>query len=143
MEENTVIRLSKSLQNTDALAREISQWQASLRQMVEQDYLQKIRAAAQEEKAVTVEHPSREVTLLRALSAFADEGGKQKLDQACRSLLFLQTMAKIQQGVRICESDLLEARSSGGSIPAFSPARAAGIFMSLSLLSEFLSDQKA
>lgn len=142
MEENTVVRLSKSLQNTDPLAREISQLQTSLRQLVEQDYLQKIRAAAKEEQAVTFEHPSREVTLLRALSAFADEPGKRALDQACRNLLFLQTMTKIQQGVQLSENDLLEARSSGAGSSRLSPAKAAGLFMSLSLLSEFLSEEK-
>lgn len=141
MEENAVSRLSKSLQNTDPLTREISQLQSSLRQLVEQDYLQKIRAAAKEEQAVTIEHPSREVTLLRALSAFADEPGKRALDHACRSLLFLQTMAKIQQGVQLSENDLLEARSSGSANVSLSPARAAGLFMSLSLLSEFLSEE--
>lgn len=141
MEENTVVRLSKSLQNTDPLAREILQLQTSLRQLVEQDYLQKIRAATKEERAVTFEHPSREVTLLRALSAFADESGKRTLDHACRNLLFLQTMAKIQQGVQLSENDLLEARSSGSS-GRLSPAKAAGLFMSLSLISEFLSEEK-
>ncbi|MBM6829912.1 hypothetical protein H9X85_10200 [Anaerotignum lactatifermentans] len=140
MEENTVARLTRNLQNTDTLSREFQHLQSALRQMVEEDYLQKIRAAAREEQAVTVEHPSREITLLRALSAFADDRGRQQLDQACRGLVFLQTMTRIQQGVQRSEAGLLETRSSGGT-PAFSPARASGLFMGLSLLSEFLSEQ--
>lgn len=145
MEENTVFRLTKSLENTDGITKELSKLQYALKQMVEQDYLQKIHSAAQEEKAVTIEHPPREVTLLRALSAFTDEAGKQRLDQICQSLLLLQTMTKIQNGVQhtLAQTQLLEARSSDAPAHcAFLPtAQIAGVLMSLSLLSDYFSKE--
>lgn len=59
----------------------------------------KIQAAAALQQADAVEHPPREVTLLRALRAFTDDAGKSRLDEICRSLMLFHTMGQIRQNV--------------------------------------------
>ena len=70
MEENNVFHLAKILQNTDSARNELQTFLQAMQTRVEQDYLQKIQAAAALQQADAVEHPPREVTLLRALGAF-------------------------------------------------------------------------
>ena len=95
MEENNVFHLAKILQNTDSARNELQTFLQAMQTRVEQDYLQKIQAAAALQQADAVEHPPREVTLLRALGAFTDEAGKRRLDEACRSLMLFHTMGQI------------------------------------------------
>ena len=64
MSESNVANLAKTLQQTDGLERDFSQMFSSLRDTIEKEYLLKIRSAANQEKAIAVEHPPREVTLL-------------------------------------------------------------------------------
>ena len=142
MAENTVYSLAKSLQHTDGLERDFSQMLSALRDTIEKDYLLKIRSAADTEKAFAVEHPPREVTLLRALSAFMDENGKQQIDRMTRSLLFLHSMQHVQRSMEdFTAGNLLEARSTDTSVDANPPsaqsARMAGLFLALALADQF------
>ena len=75
MTENTLYTLARSLQQPSGVEQNLQQMLSSLKGTIESDYLQKIRTAAKSEKAFSVEHPPREVTLLRALSAFTDYSG--------------------------------------------------------------------
>ena len=141
MKENTVLELARSLQNTNTAQRETADFLQLMRQHLEQDSLQKIRSAASLQKCDAVEHPPREVTLLRALSAFTDERGKRQLDTACRSLLFCHTLQQIQQNIASCTQDgaFLETRSQsdGTCQPTPDTIRMAGLCMALSLLDSF------
>lgn len=142
MSENTIYALARTLQQTGGLERDFSQMLSSLQNTVETEYLQKIRSAARSEKNYSVEHPPKEVTLLRALSAFTDEKGREQLDRMTQSLLFLHTMQHIQQNVHaLSAGNLLEARSSDGSAaeepPSVHSARLAGLLLTLALTEHF------
>ena len=142
MTENTIYTLAHSLQQTTGLERELNQMLSTLQNTIETDYLQKIRTAAHTEKNFSVEHPPKEVTLLRALSAFTDESGKARIDQMTQSLLFLHTMQHIRQNVQALSAEnLLEARSTNGKTPEEMPsphaARLAGLLLTLALAEQF------
>lgn len=138
MEENNVFHLAKILQNTDSARNELQTFLQAMQTRVEQDYLQKIQAAAALQQADAVEHPPREVTLLRALGAFTDEAGKQRLDEACRSLMLFHTMGQIRQNVAYSleEGNELAVRDRSGETdctPSPQTVRMAGLLMMLSL----------
>lgn len=140
MSESNVYTLAKALQQTGGLERDFSEMFSGLRDTIEKEYLLKIRSAADREKALAVEHPPREVTLLRALSAFADENGKRQLDHMARSLLFLHSIQNVQRGLSDISpaGNLLETRSADGSaLPNAQSAQMAGLFLLLALADQF------
>ena len=142
MTENTLYTLARSLQQTSGLEQNLQQMLSSLKGTIESDYLQKIRTAAKSEKAFSVEHPPREVTLLRALSAFTDDRGREQLDRMTQSLLFLQTMQHIQQNVQeLSSGNLLAARSAEGGpaedLPSARSAQMAGLLLTLAMMERF------
>ena len=131
MEENNVFHLAKVLQNTDNARNELHTFLQAMQTRVEQDYLQKIQAAAAMQQADAVEHPPREVTLLRALRAFTDDAGKSRLDEICRSLMLFHTMA-----YSLAEGSPLAVRDRSGEescAPSPQTVRMAGLLMMLSL----------
>ena len=142
MPENTIYTLARSLQQTSGLEQNLNQMLSALKSTVESDYLQKIRTAAKHEKAFSVEHPPREVTLLRALSAFTNDKGREQLDRMTQSLLFLHTMQHIQQNVQeLSSGNLLAARSAEGQpaeeFPSARSAQLAGLLLTLALTERF------
>ena len=142
MSENTIYTLARTLQQTSGLKQDFSQMLSSLQNTIETEYLQKIRTAAKTEKSFSVEHPPKEVTLLRALSAFTDEKGREQLDRISQSLLFLHTMQNIQQNVQTFSAGtLLEARSADGNtaeeMPSARSAQMAGLLLALALADQF------
>lgn len=139
MPENTLYSLARSLQQTSGLEQNLNQMLSSLKNTVESDYLQKIRTAAKTEKNFSVEHPPKEVTLLRALSAFTDEKGREQLDRMTQSLLFLHTMQHIQQNVQeLSSGNLLAARSAEGQsaeeTPSARSVQMAGLLLTLAMM---------
>ncbi len=142
MSENTIYTLARTLQHTSGLERDLNHMLSTLQNTIETEYLQKIRSAARAEKSFSVEHPPKEVTLLRALSAFTDENGKARIDQMAQSLLFLHTMQHIRQNVsELTAGNLLEARSTDGTpaeeLPSSHSAQMAGILLALALADQF------
>ena len=142
MTENTLYTLARSLQQTSGLEQNLQEMLSSLKGTIESDYLQKIRTAAKSEKAFSVEHPPREVTLLRALSAFTDDRGREQLDRMTQSLLFLHTMQHIQQNVQeLSSGNLLAARSAEGGpaedLPSARSAQMAGLLLTLAMMERF------
>lgn len=138
MTENNIYTLARALQQTDGLEQDLSRMLSSLKGTIESEYLQKIRTAAREEKACSVAHPPREVTLLHALSAFADEKGRMQIDRMAQSLLFLHTLQQVRQNVQeLSSADLLAARSADGlsaeEMPSARFVKLAGLFMTLAL----------
>ena len=145
MEKNTIYHLAKTLQNTKEIQDVFSNLQHTIYDMVEKNYLQKIQTAARTERDMTIEHPSKEVTLLRAFAPFTDEKGQKRIQELCRNMLFLQAMGNIQQNVaQLTEKELLLAARSAGntsqeSLPSPASAQLAGILMTWTLFSEFHS----
>lgn len=139
MSESNVFALAKTLQQTDGLERDFAQMFSSLRDTIEKEYLLKIRSAADREKAFAVEHPPKEVTLLRALSAFTDEAGKRQIDQVTRSLLFLHSVQNVQKGLSdfSAAGNLLETRSADSSLPSARSAQMASLLLFLALADQF------
>lgn len=139
MPESNVFTLAKTLQQTDGLERDFSQMFSNLRDTIEKEYLLKIRSAADREKALAVEHPPREVTLLRALSAFTDEAGKRQIDQMTRGLLFLHSIQNVQRGLSdfSASGNLLETRSADSTLPSAHSAQMAGLLLFLALADQF------
>lgn len=140
MPENNLYSLARSLQKTDSLQQAISQMLSGIRESVENDYLQKIRFAADAEKAFAVEHPPREVTLLRALSAFTDENGRSQIDRMTQSLLFLHSLQHVHQHVQtLSDGNLLEVRSaeSGEEPPSLHSTQLAGLLLTIALTEKF------
>ena len=143
MSENTVYTLAKTLQKTDGLEKDFAQMLSALRDTVEKEYLLKIRSAANAAaEAFAKEHPPKEVTLLRALSAFMDEGGRAQLDRMTKGLMFLHTLQHVQRGVAdFSEGNLLAERSAEGGAPEDLPsaqsARMAGLLLTLALAEQF------
>lgn len=147
MSENNLYDLARTLQQTEGLQRDFSRMFSSLRDTIEKEYLLKIRSAANQEKAFAVEHPPREVTLLRALSAFADEPGRRRIDQMAHSLLFLHSIRNVQKNVleHTASGGLLETRSVGvpsgspgePSLPSAHSTQMAGLLLLLALADQF------
>ena len=140
MSENSITALARTLQHTESLQQDLSQMFSALQNTIETNYLQKIRTAARNEKDFSVEHPPREVTLLRALSAFTDENGRQQIDRMTQSLLFLHSLQHIQQNVQqFSEGNLLAARSAEGheDLPSLQSAQLAGLLLTLALTDQF------
>ncbi len=136
--ESNLYSLARTLQQTDTLEQKLSQLLSGLQESVEQDYLHKINLAADSEKAFAVEHPPREVTLLRALSAYADDAGRLQIERISQSLLFLHSLQHIEQNVSALSSPQLEARSAEGQeLPSVHSARAAGLLLALALAERF------
>ena len=138
MPENTIYTLARSLQQTSGLEQNLNQMLSALKSTVESDYLQKIRTAAKNEKAFSVEHPPREATFLRALSALPNDKGREQLDRMTQSLLFRHTMQHIQQNVQeLSSGNLLAARSAEGQpaeeFPSARSAQLAGLLLTLAL----------
>ena len=140
MSENNLYALARTLQQTDGLQRSFTEMLSALRESVEKDYIHKIHSAADHEKAFAVEHPPREVTLLRALSAFTDEKGRDQIDRMTQSLLFLHSLQHVQQNVQnLSMGNLLEARSAetAEELPSAQSARMAGLLLTLALAERF------
>ncbi|WP_458407161.1 hypothetical protein [Anaerotignum sp.] len=137
MSENTIYALARTLQQSNGLKQDFNQMLSALQNTIETEYLQKIRTAAKTEKTFSVEHPPKEVTLLRALSAFTDENGREQLDRISQSLMFLHTMQHIQQNVQaLSAGNLLEIRSAEGTeaLPSPHSVQMAGLLLTLALL---------
>ncbi|WP_313529687.1 hypothetical protein [Anaerotignum sp.] len=141
MERNMVYEIAKTLQQTEGLERDFLEMATSLREAIEKNYVQKIQLAAGDQKAFAVEHPPKEVTLLRALAPFLDENGRGQIGEITRSLLFMHTLQSVNQSVSNIAQDggLIAARSSDGATENLNPqtAKIAGLLMTLALVDKF------
>lgn len=141
MERNMIYDLAKTLQQTEGLEKDFLEMTTSLKEAIEKNYIQKIQLAAGDQKAFCVEHPPKEVTLLRAIAPFLDEGGRGQIREITRSLLFLHSLQDVNQNVASItqEGGLLAARSADGTDENLNPqaAKIAGLLMSIALMDKF------
>ncbi|NCC16614.1 MAG: hypothetical protein EOM28_09745 [Clostridia bacterium] len=141
MERNLIYELTKTLQQTEGLERDFQEMTTSLREAIERNYIQKIQLAAGDQKAFAVEHPPKEVTLLRAIAPFLDEKGRGQITDITRSLLFAHTLQNVNENVTSLAQDgaLIAARSSDGTGENLNPqaAKIAGLLLSIALMDKF------
>lgn len=141
MERNLIYELTKTLQQTEGLEKDFQEMTTSLREAIERNYIQKIQLAAGDQKAFAVEHPPKEVTLLRAIAPFLDEKGRGQISDITRSLLFAHTLQNVNENVTNLAQDgaLIAARSSDGTGENLNPqaAKIAGILLSIALMDKF------
>ncbi len=141
MERNLIYELAKTLQKTDGLEKDFLEMSTSLREAIEKNYIQKIQMAAGNQKAFAVEHPPKEVTLLRAIAPFLEEGSRKQLHELTRSLLFMHSLQGVNQSVASLTQDggLIAARSADGTGEDLNPqaAQIAGLLMSIALMDKF------
>ena len=141
MEQNLVYELAKTLQKTEGLEKDFLEMATTLRESIEKNYVQKIQMAAGCQKDFCFDHPPKEVTLLRAMAPFLDEGSRGQIHDICRSLLFMQTIKNVNENVSCITQDgaLIAARSSDGSEGNLNPqsAQIAGLLMSIALMGKF------
>lgn len=137
-EENELYALARTLQNSTPAQHEIQDFLQAMQQKIDQEYIQKIRMAASALQQNTASHPPREVGLLRALAAYADESGRSHIEQICQQLLFLQTLQQIQTDVTTLSADgaLLCASSKEDCSVSTQTIHMTGLCMMLALISQ-------
>lgn len=96
MEKNDIYELSRLLGNKDGLENDFSQIMTMFRDTIQKKYLQKLHATANQRQNAVMEHPPKEVTLLRAMKAFTNDTGKQQMDNMIQALLFFTNDTKHQ-----------------------------------------------
>lgn len=144
MEKNDIYELTRLMSDKDGLQNELTEMMDILRDTLQKKYVNKIHAAARERKDEAFAHPPKEVTLLRALKAFTNEDSAGQLDNMIQTLLFVNTIRKINEGVSALSSpqpQLLQAMSSGENSDAPTTdqtivsehAQATGILLTLAL----------
>ena len=99
MEKNDIYELSQLLGNQNGLENDFSQIITTLKDTLQKKYIQKLHNTANETQNAVIEHPPREVTLLRAMKAFTNDTGKQQMDNMIQALLFLQSIQNVGQDV--------------------------------------------
>ncbi len=139
MENNDIYELSQLLGNQNGLGNDFSQVMTTLRETLQKKYIQKLHAAAQARQNDVIEHPSREVTLLRAMKAFTNESGKQQMDNMIQALLFLQSIQNVGQDVSYLLANKEQTLQAMGADQASAPiqfdstTRMTGLLLTLAL----------
>ena len=139
MEKNDIYELSRLLGNKDGLENDFSQIMTMFRDTIQKKYLQKLHATANQRQNAVMEHPPKEVTLLRAMKAFTNDTGKQQMDNMIQALLFLQTIQNINQDVSLLlenkEQTLqaMEADQSAAPLSFDNHTRMRGLLVTLAL----------
>lgn len=141
MEKNDIYELSHLLGNQDGLGKDFAQLMHAFQETLQQKYIQRLHTTAKQRQNEVIEHPSKEVTLLRAMRAFTNDNGKQQMDSMIQSLLFLQAIQNINQDVTSFlenrESTLQAMGADNAQAPATFPsdenARMTGLLLTLAL----------
>ncbi len=139
MEKNDIYELSRLLGNKDGLENDFSNMITMFRDTLQKKYLQKLHATADQRQHAVMEHPPREVTLLRAMKAFTNDAGKQQMDNMIQALLFMQTIQNINQDVSLLlenkEQTLQAMEADSAPTPSSfdSQARMTGLLVTLAL----------
>ncbi|NLK36755.1 MAG: hypothetical protein GX299_01540 [Epulopiscium sp.] len=117
MANNDIYELAKLLNNSEGIHQDFSQVIGALQEGFQKKYVKKIHATAEAQKDAVVERPPKEVTLLRAMRAFADDSKKQQYDRAIQMLLMLNTIKNVNENINAlaqAKPQLLQTRSSDG-----------------------------
>lgn len=139
MEKNDIYELSQLLGNQNGLENDFSQIITTLRDTLQKKYIQKLHATASARQNDVIEHPPREVTLLRAMKAFTNDIGKQQMDNMIQALLFLQSIQNVGQDVSYLLANkeqtlqAMGADQSSAPIQFDSSTRMTGLLITLAL----------
>lgn len=118
MAKNDIYELTKLLYNQEGLENDIAEVLSMFQENLQKKYVKKIHATANAQQESVVEHPPKEVTLLRAMRAFTDDNGKQRMDNMIQTILMMNTVKKINDSVSdlsSSKSQLLQTMSSEGT----------------------------
>lgn len=118
MANNDIYELAKLLNNSEGMHEDLSQLLGVFRDGLQKKYVKKIHATAVSQQDAVVEHPPKEVTLLRAMRAFADEGRRDQMDQAIQMLLMMNTIRNVNENITTLaqsKPQLLQTMSADGT----------------------------
>ena len=141
MAKNELYELTRLIEDREGLQNDFTKVMELFRETLHKKYVTKIHAAANAQQDAVVEHPPKEVTLLRAMRAFTDETGQDKMDNIIQTLLFMNTVRNINEKVSDLtegKNQMLQTMSSEGNLPAepeFSEnsTRITGLLLTLAL----------
>jgi len=139
MENNDIYELSQLLGNQNGLESDFSQIMTTLRETLQKKYIKKLHATASARQNDVIEHPPREVTLLRAMKAFTNDSGKQQMDNMIQALLFLQSIQNVGQDVSFLLANKEQTLQAMGADQATAPiqfdttTRMTGLLITLAL----------
>ncbi len=141
MAKNELYELTRLIEDRGGLGNDFTQIMEQFRETLNKKYVTKIHAAANAQQDAVVEHPPKEVTLLRAMRAFSDETGKEKMDNIIQMLLFMNTVQNINEKVNDLSkrnNQMLQTMSTDGTPPdepefSESSTKIAGLLLTLAL----------
>lgn len=141
MEKNELYDLARLIENREGLGSDFSKVMDLFRDTLQKKYVSKIHAAANAQEEAVVEHPPKEVTLLRAMRAFTDESKQEQMDQMIQMLLFMNTAKHVNETVSELtkgNNQMLQTMSSEGNPPekpelSESSTKIAGLLLTLAL----------
>lgn len=148
MEKNDIYELSQLLGNQNGLGNDFSQIMNTLRETLQKKYIQKLHATAQARQSDVMEHPPREVTLLRAMKAFTNESGKQQMENMIQALLFFQSIQNVGQDVSYLLANKEQTLQAMGADQASAPiqfdhtTRMTGLLLTLTLANTYFLERK-
>lgn len=132
-ENSEIAELTEMMEDRKSVEDDFSMMFGSLRDMVERKYLRKARQAADMERKLVSSRPPREVALLRALRAYANEEGQAGFDQMIRLAMTMHTLRHMDQELKeTAKRKELSAMADGESDAAPNPT--AKLLMTLALL---------
>ena len=136
--EENIFALAQKLENTEPLQTELQRLRDSLQNCLMQHYLGPLAENGKALGKILGNTPSREITLLRAMGAFADEDTRSSLQQMGRLLRTMQTVSAVDNGLQqALQNPVLTARSTNTETPP-SPSprslRMAGMLLAMELL---------
>lgn len=141
MEKSELYDLARLIDNKEGLGNDFSNVMDLFRDTLQKKYVSKIHAAANAQEEAVVEHPSKEVTLLRAMRAFTEESKRGQMDQMIQMILFMnkaknvnETVSELTKG----NNQMLQTMSSDGTPPekpevSESSTKIAGLLLTLAL----------
>lgn len=109
--DNSIKDVEDIIKGRSGLSREIERTSGEFLSTVEEKYISRLFAAAQEHKKRAKAHPTREVMLLQTLKAFSGEASQKSFDNLIDILSTLNAARTIEQeiygdgGLRTMESD--------------------------------------
>lgn len=98
-ENNEIYELTKLIGDREGFERDFSDIMGNFKEILQKKYISKLHTAANAQQNAVVEHPPKEVTLLRALREFADEPSKNQMNQLIDIMLFMNTVQSVQKNL--------------------------------------------
>lgn len=139
-DKNGIYEITKLIGDKEGFEQDFSDIINSFKETLQKKYLSKLHSVANAQQSAVVEHPPKEVTLLRALREFTDESNKGQMNQMIDIMLFMNTVQNIQSNLSSLTQSHAQTihQMSNGDEPAEpdtfqSNAQIAGILLTMAL----------